>query len=391
MSEPERFAAEVEAAIAAREEASDDDRDDEADDRGGSGAVELSELELADLAMDASGGASGGGASVGESVIERYRVAGMVGQVNGRAVYAHDVLEPVHETLAALGRRVEASELTRREFRQRAGELIAGRVREMVNDALLLSEAERDLTEQERQYVRYFMQQRREELVRRHGRGSTAVADRTLREQTGKGLDQTLEDIRQREIVRRYMRLRLQPRINVTRRDIERYYRDHYDEYNPPATRTLRLVRAVDAEAAATIESRLEEGDSFESVASDEALNTFQPNNGGLMADAPGDDVFGFDELNEALAELDEGEHAGPIDAGGAQWFLKVEQIKGGEGQSLKEVQREIEQTLRLQQFRRLSAQHERELYERGSYDSMQQMSEALLEIAMNLYVGEAD
>ncbi|MFW6059929.1 MAG: peptidyl-prolyl cis-trans isomerase [Phycisphaeraceae bacterium] len=371
----EQVVEQIEAAAAAPDgvdEASDDETDDE------SGALAPEDLGAVEQTFEVNG-------------VSGRTVAAMVGQVNGRAIYAHDVLDPLHETLAALGRRVARGEVSRPQFRERASDLIAGHVNEIVNDALLLGEAERDLSEQERQYVRHFMRQRRDELVRKHGRGSAAVADRTLRERDGKGLEQTLEQIRQQELVRRYMRLKLQPRINVTRRDIERYYRDHHETYNPPMTRTLRLIRAVDEAAAATIEQRLAEGASFESVAKDAELNAFQPGNGGLMADAPGDDVFGFEPLNEALRELDAGEHAGPIDAGGSQWFLQVEAIDGGEGRSLKDAQREIERRLRLQQFRRLSAQYEQQLYERGSYDSRQEMTEQLLEIAMNLYVGEAE
>ena len=66
-----------------------------------------------------------------------YTVDAMVGQVNGKPIYASTVFESIFEQLAALGR-----SLPRAEFRQRAGQLIEARLGQIVTDALILGEAE---------------------------------------------------------------------------------------------------------------------------------------------------------------------------------------------------------------------------------------------------------
>lgn len=314
-----------------------------------------------------------------------FRVAGMIGQVNGRPIYAHQVLRPMHEELAALGQR-----LGRDGFRRRAEPMIHERLAEIVQNALILAEAERDLSDRERQGLSVIMQRVREDKLRRYGRGSRAVADRVLRERTGQGLERTLEDRRQQLLVERYMQRTVWPRVNVARRDVERYYHDNHGEFNPPPTRTLRVIRA-DAQAAESVRERLEAGEPFAEVAGDRQLNAYRPGDGGLMADAPGDEVFGHEPVNEAMRELDEGEHAGPIDVGDEMWFIYIEQIDRPEARPLKEVQREIEQRLRMQQLNELSSTYYQELLERGSYNPLEQMAGRLVEIAVNRYAPARD
>ena len=314
-----------------------------------------------------------------------HRVAGMVGQVNGEAIYASEVFKPLREQLQSLGARLSVAE-----FRGRAQQLIRGRLDQLVTDSLILGEAQRDLSERQRQGLKAMMAQRREELIRKHGRGSVAVADSTLKRETGKGLEETLEDKRQQMLVQRYVRQKLLPRINVTRRDIERYYRDNEGRFNPPATRSFRLIRVADEAAADRVAQRLEAGETFKAIAQS-GLNEFQTSQGGLMEDMQGEEVFGYDALNDAMLELDEGEHAGPIAIGGQYWFVKVVKLDQPEGKPLKEVQRQIESALRAQQFRRLQEEYRRTLYERGSYNPIDQMTAALVQIAVSRYTSGAE
>jgi len=273
------------------------------------------------------------------------------------------------------------------EFRSRAEQLIRGRLDQLGTDALILGEAQRDLSKRQRQGLQATMAKRREELIRKHGRGSVAVADATLKQETGKGLEQTLEDQRHEMLVQRYIRQKLLPRINVTRRDIERYYRDNQDRFNPAATRSLRLIRVGDEKTAAQVAERLEAGEPFKKIAQSE-VNGFQS---GLMEDVQGKEVFGYEALNEAMLALGEGEHAGPIEAGDAHWFVRVAKLDRPEGQPLKQVQRDIENTLRARQFRRLQEQYRQTLYERGSYNPIDQMTRALVQIAVSRYAAGSE
>ena len=164
-------------------------------------------------------------------------VAGLVGQIAGQPIYAHHVLAPLEAELASLGRRQP-----RATFRTRARALILQRIQGLVQDRLVLDEAERSLTAAERGGLDRFVELQRRDLVRRFGRGSEVLADRTLRTQTGNTLEQTLRDDRERLIVITYRRRSIEPLVNVTRRDVERYYRDHEETFNPPDRRTVRVI-----------------------------------------------------------------------------------------------------------------------------------------------------
>ena len=310
-----------------------------------------------------------------------YSVDGMIGQVNGRAIYTNDVLdEQMSQTLTAWGK-----ELPRDEFRKRAAERIALRLNGMVTDALIFGEAQRDLSDQERQGLTTAVTRYREQLLREHGQGSPALAEAKLLEDTGLNLDQTIEQWRQALVVQRYMRQKLRPKVNVTRRDVKRYYNDHYNEFNPPASRTVRVIQTASGDDAQAIRDMLDSGTPFADAAKD-PRNLFRPNAGGLMGAMAGDQLFAEPAVNKTTLELGENQYAGPITVGDRAWFVFVEKIEQGEGKSLMDVQTRIHALLFDQQLREHSERYRQELFEKGSYNSIEAMTMSLLEIATDRY-----
>jgi peptidyl-prolyl cis-trans isomerase SurA len=312
---------------------------------------------------------------------DTYSVDGMIGQVNGRAIYTNDVLdEQMSKTLTAWGK-----ELPRDEFRKRAAERIALRLNGMVTDALIFGEAQRDLSDQERQGLTTAVTRYREQLLREHGQGSPALAEAKLLEDTGLTLDETIEQWRQALVVQRYMRQKLRPKVNVTRRDVKRYYNDHYNEFNPPASRTVRVIQTAGSEDAQAIRELLDNGTPFAEAAKD-PRNSFRPDTGGLMGTLAGDQLFADPDVNKATLELEENQYAGPITVGDREWFVFVEKIQQGEGKSLMDVQTQIHALLFDQQLREHSERYRQELFKKGSYNSIEAMTMSLLEIATDRY-----
>lgn len=327
--------------------------------------------------IDAGPGSNASQPSTQPSPGESYTMDAMVGQVNGRAIYAQTVLEPVTEQLQALGR-----QWSRPEFRDRAYALIRARIDQIVADALILGEAERDLNDRERMGLQAMVQRKREELLRQYGQGSVSLAEHTLIEETGKGLDQTLQEYREQVVVQRYLRQKLIPRINVSRRDVERYYNDHRAEFNPPTTRVVRLIRVQSEEEAKQIQAMLDAGQPFEQVAQDK-LNLNRPERGGLMDPVVGEKVYENPELNNALLSLKVGQHAGPVPVGRGLGFLYLEKLEQPPQESLREAQLRIERLLREERYRELSAQYRRRLFQEGSYNDIDQMAADLTEVAI--------
>ena len=312
---------------------------------------------------------------------EGYTMDAMVGQVNGNAIYASAVFEPFSEQLAALGKT-----LPRPSFSDKAKQLISSRLDSIVADALILGQAERDLNEQERMGLEVVMREKRDELLRKYGEGSEAVANERSMAREGKTIDKQLQEEREKLLVQRFLKQKLFIKINVTRADIDRYYAANYDTYNHPASRSLRIIRST-LDNAGKIDRQLADGKLFSKVASS-SLNQFHSDSGGLMSDrVEGDSHFEAKELNDAMVKLKVGEHSPRIVVGDSAWWIQVESYEPPRNRPLQgEVQLEIEELLRKQRFQALSLRYRTTLYETGSFNPVDQMTDSLLAVAVSRY-----
>ena len=307
-------------------------------------------------------------------------IDGMVGKINGRPIYTRQVFDPLEEQLRARGQSMQ-----RPAFRVEVAEIIALHLRGVVTREKLLAEAGRDLNERELEYLGGMMEKRREEEVRKWGEGSPVVADKRLRESTGKGLEAHLEEIRSQLIVQRYLLRKFRPEINVTRKTVERYYERNKDRYSPPPGRVVRVVRAQNASDAQRIEKMLQEGKLFEEIASDRA-NFFGRRQGLISEKFTEPNPFAQPQLNEALASLEEGRWSGRIALGNEAWWLYLERIDDTGGKSLEDVQLQIEKELVDAQFALLVDRYRLTLIDEKTREDIAKMTNLLVEMAMNRY-----
>jgi hypothetical protein len=310
-------------------------------------------------------------------------VDGMVGQVNGQAIYADDIFEPIHAQLRALGRTQP-----RARFRQQAAQLIFNRLQQLVTDSLIYGEAERDLSENERLGLRQLVENHREELIRRFGRGSVTLANDTVLEEQGKSLNELVEQYRQEVVVRRYLRQELEPRINVTRRDIRRHYDDNLATYQPPQTYAVYFIRNPDPAVVRSLRQRIAAGElTFDQAAAGaEHGNDFRPEQMGLFQEGLRLDDIGEGVLRDTAAGLGDRQVSEPFAFNDQWWLMKLEHEPRGEMRSLTEAQLEIERHLRNQRFGGESARFRRELIRTGSYNPIDQMARDLVDIAITRY-----
>jgi len=308
-------------------------------------------------------------------------VDGMVGQVNGQAIYADNIFEPIHAQLRALGRR-----LPRDQFRQQATQLIAGRLQQLVTDSLIYGEAEGDLNENEPRGLRQAIENHREELVRRYGRGSVTLANDTLLDEQGVTLDDKVEEFRQQLVVRRYLRQELQPLINVTRRDIRRYYDDNIDTYQPPQTYTVYFIRNPDDATVRSLADRIDAGELTFDQAATLDDNAFRNDQMGMFAEGLRLEDIGEGVLRDTAATLDDQQVSEPFEFNNAWWLMKLDHEPRGQMRTLADAQLEIERQLRAQRFGAESARFRRELVRTGSYNPIDQMARDLVDIAITRY-----
>lgn len=309
----------------------------------------------------------------------------MVGHINGEAVYAEQVFDiNLIAQLESFGRRFKGDE-----FRNNAANVIQDRLQGIIINKLILGEAELNLQETQRRGIEGRIQSEREELLRFYGQGSLAKAKAEFNKARGKELEQHLVDFREELIIGSYIRSKVMPKIVVNQRDVERYYDDNIEKYHQPDRRVIRLMRAVDPDAALQIQERLGKGQEFEKIAADADINQYNPDNGGAFNSGnavSGDTVIGLQPVNDALLDLESGEYAGPVRVGDNTFFVQVVERTDGSKIDLADAQIQIEQALRSIQFEKQALRFRMDLLRRGSYSDPAQMGSKLLEIASARY-----
>jgi hypothetical protein len=312
-------------------------------------------------------------------------VDAMVGHINGEAVYADQVFDVnLVAQIESFGRRFAGEE-----FRTAAGSVIQDRLQGIIINKLILGEAERNLKDTQRRGIENRIQSEREELLRFYGQGSLAKAKAEFRKDRGMELDQHLTEFREQLVTGSYVRSKVMPKIVVNQRDVERYYADNIDKYQQPAQRVIRLIIAVDADAAIEIEQQLDKGRAFDKIAADPELNRYNPTIAGMFNSGNPVSVKAVtnqESVNEAIVSLDGGKHAGPIQGGENTFFVQVVELTPGVKITLPQAQIKIEQILQTTQFEKHALRFRLGLLKRGSYSDPAEMGNKLLEIATARY-----
>lgn len=321
-----------------------------------------------------------------EPLDKRITVDAMVGQVNGKPIYASEIFRQIGEQqLDRLG-----TTLPRIEFRREVVSLVVKTLRSEVQNALILAEAERDLTEQQQLGLLGALEVEREKMLARYGNGVPAVADETMRRELGFDLDTALRFKRQEILVSKYRREKILPQIHVTRREVERYYRDNFQQFNSAPTVTVRVIIVPTEAEAKKVEADLAAGVSFADAA--KKHSTYRRTQGGLMDPfvlrTP---VNQFNELvwpqlNEQVRTLAVGQHSPPLKIDRGYGFVFIENVAGGKSQPLSEVFLDIERGLRRQKANQTQLKNLQKLMEEGNYTPIDVMGPALVEVAMSRY-----
>jgi len=321
----------------------------------------------------------------------RVLVDQLVGQINGRPIFASEFFEPMDARLAAEAKRLRGEPEGRVRWVRDAAERIAEEMQNMLRDELYLAELEASLTPQEKQGLVAFVRRIREELISQ-SRGSETLANRKTQQSEGRSLDEVVRAERDRELIGMQLQREVASKVYVAWRDVQQEYNRRYDEFNPPAKAVLRMMWIPGDDEARLEEARrrLEAGDAFAEIASD--LSDFRRSEGGLLDPITIDEagyeqtrLLGPDALNDAAQGLEEGEVAGPIDYLDKRAWLRLEEIRE-DRRSLYDVQLELFRELQVQQAMEEEQKYFRELLERANVTDVRLMQERLLLYAVDRY-----
>jgi DNA-binding transcriptional MerR regulator len=313
-------------------------------------------------------------------------VDSLVGQVNGRPIYAENFFEPIEDRLLS----VAALAPSPRAFEREASGIIQAQLTQVILDELFLAEAESLLSPEQQMGLFALMRSLREGIIGQEG-GSRAQAEQALREAEGVGVEELVQRRKEEQLLRYLFNEKIEKRAIVSWRDVEREYARRYEEFNPPATARIariRLSTSRDAERIADVQTRLEAGEPFAQIAESLDLpqggqwQVFELGQGGLEA------IDLRDEIRDKVIELEPGETTAPFEVGRSTWWLHLESITRPPGRSVYEPQVQQMLNAQLQQRRRLEEQNRyiASLLTPKMYDDLETISLRLLEVAVQRY-----
>lgn len=314
-------------------------------------------------------------------------VDALVGQINGRPIFADEFLDPISDRLSQMVR-----EYDRADSRRAIMEIVSQRFDQWVDSELIIAEAESLLSPEERQGLFAWLRNLQETEILQRG-GTRTAAEASTEEQFNLTLDQVLEMTKNRALAGDLLRKRVQPRAIVTWRDMERDFDRRLAEFAPGPTIVLGRIQFNTQRQAAEIARTRElfaSGKSFVEVT--ETLGI--PDEGrwpdGTLSLGPeGLEGTDFrDEYKEEIAKLQVGGVSPPFEVGSSTVWLSL--LERDEPPPKSIFDRDLQLALRAQ------LEAEREGIERDRYvaslrrqwvaEGIENMRAKLIEIALRRY-----
>ncbi len=309
-----------------------------------------------------------------------------VGDVNGKPIFTSSFFAPIEARLLA-----EADRLSMNEWRGSAGRIIAQRLDGIIADELLRAEALAALTPTQRVGLQAFLSNFRDNLLSEN-LGSSQLATRRIQEREGLTLDEALKQKEVDTLVQLTLIREINRRVNVSWRDIKQRYERDINEFSPPPTAVLRVIRAFKDDTASVelIQTRLESGEDFAAIAADSNLNTFNTDQDGMLkkqiqGSFEETAFFGPAELNQATQALQMGEQAGPLELGSSLYWIKLvdmEQVST----SLYDAQLKIQRDITFERREEAKRQYFARLEDRARVSTRDEVLIRLFEIAEQRY-----
>jgi hypothetical protein len=322
---------------------------------------------------------------VSSTVGHRVYVDSLIGQVNGRPIYADEVLAPLMDRLNATYR-----DEPYQSFRGQLVELVIGQLRAVIINELIVAESRAALSTEQQGGLLAFMSQLREDAVRKRG-GVQHEAERQLLEEEGKTIDEYMDAERQKLLIGELLREKISPHTLVSWRDIERAYRSRLREFQPAATVTLgriRLRTEGNEDRILLLDRELKAGEPFEVVAEQAGMKesgvweTFTMPEGGLEA-LPLAEFY-----RPHIADLGPGDTSNAFERGSWTIWVSVIDVHQPPHRSLDDpdVQRQLQQQLAIARGQEEEARFIGRVLQRGIYDDMETMARRAVDIASSRF-----
>ena len=314
-----------------------------------------------------------------------YPIDGLIGQINGRPVFADEFLLPLEDRILRIIAEAPPANAIRDVDR-----LVASRFEEYVNSELIIAEAEGQLTTEQQQGVLAWLQGVQEQTITDRG-GTRDSAARSIEDEYGIGLEEFMSQRRSVALAQDLIQKRVRPRAITSWRDVEQAYRRDFAKYNPPATvriGRLRLHRQRQAEQVEEASRLFESGLDLEEVSRRMGLDGDLP---WLQLELPAEGIGATSlaaPVKERLDVESRGVASEPLEQGPFISWFTVLGVDQAEGQSIYSpaVQIAIENELAGMRFSQEQARYIASLRDRWVAGDIEAMRTRLIALTRARY-----
>lgn len=318
----------------------------------------------------------------GQTVI----VDSLIGQVNGRPIFADEILSPLMAQLNA-----EFAKRSWSDFRMIVIQLVSQQIKSVLRNEMFLAEARASMSEQEQMGFLAWMNNFRGEEIGRRG-GVQSEANKQMLAQEGKTIDEYVKQQEEQALIQHLLSQRVRPNAVVSWRDVERAWEQRAGDFNKQSTVTLgriRLMTEGNEEQIKLIQAELDAGDPFNVVATAAGI----PDNGVWDTFELGPDGMSSIEIAEFykphIEQLGPGQTSSSFVRGPRTLWVSVIDITRPETHSL--FDQDIQQSLYREISNRRYFDAEQEyvdgLMKQGIYDDLRAMQDKLIDIALSRFL----
>jgi hypothetical protein len=317
---------------------------------------------------------------------QRWPVESLIGQINGRPIFAEEVFSRVEAEVMLAAQnpnpeqaRAGVDATVRRAFRQQ------------VESELILAEAESRMSPEMKQGLLGWLRDLQETTIAQRG-GNRAAAEDALRDEMRMSVEEFVEFRKNTELTRDILRRKVEPRVVVSWRDVERLYAQRQASYAPnPEMRLgrIRLVKEGQQDKIELATRMLAEGKPFVEVA-----RAVGAEKDGFWRSVPTQDgqmnVSDLtDDLQAVLRPLKPGEVSAPFEQRSSVTWFTVLGVDAQQGISIfdPDLQLALRGELQAVQERYEQARYIQSLQKRWLGASITRMEMRLVQMARERYL----
>jgi hypothetical protein len=195
---------------------------------------------------------------------QRWPVESLVGQINGRPIFAEEIFRQIEAAV-----QLAAQDPNPDNARKQVDAIVRNAFRQQVESELILAEAESRLSPEMKLGLLSWLRDLQETTIAQRG-GTRSSAEEALRDEMQMSVEEFVNFRKNAELTRDILRRKVEPRVVVSWRDVERLYSTRRAAYSPdPVYRLgrIRLSKDSQAEKVEEVKRLLAEGKTFTEAA----------------------------------------------------------------------------------------------------------------------------